>query len=96
MCYMVYIVLYIYNMPYAVYYTLYTILYMSKCMCEHMSIYVYVRFAPRYFAVFIYNYSVWRDGSVVRGPYCSSRVPGFISQHSHGSSQLSLPNSTFR
>ena len=30
----------------------------------------------------------WRDGSVVKS--CSSRGPGFNSQHPHGSSQLSV------
>ncbi|CAO2590642.1 hypothetical protein LEMLEM_LOCUS5939, partial [Lemmus lemmus] len=31
----------------------------------------------------------WRDGSVVKSTDCSSRGPGFNSQHPHGSSQLS-------
>ena len=30
------------------------------------------------------------DGSAVKSTYCSSRGPGFNSQHPHGSSQLSV------
>jgi hypothetical protein len=33
---------------------------------------------------------VWRDGSVVKSPDCSSRRPGFNSQHLHSSLQLSV------
>ena len=32
--------------------------------------------------------SGWRDGSVVKSTGCSSRGPGFSSQHPHGSLQL--------
>ncbi|CAO2583729.1 17-beta-hydroxysteroid dehydrogenase 13 [Lemmus lemmus] len=32
----------------------------------------------------------WRDGSAVGSSDCSSRGPGFDSQHPHGSSQLSV------
>jgi hypothetical protein len=33
---------------------------------------------------------VWRDGSAVKNTGCSSRRPGFNSQHPHGTSQLSV------
>ena len=32
----------------------------------------------------------WRDGSAGKSTGCSSRGPGFNSQHAHGSSQLSV------
>ena len=32
----------------------------------------------------------WRNGLVVKSTSCSSRGPGFSSQHPHGSSQVSL------
>ena len=32
----------------------------------------------------------WRDGSAVKSTSCSSRRPGFNSQHLHGSSHLSI------